>query len=253
MFAHTTFRFRLAALAVCASAALAPAAPINVTFDFDALGSNARNADVQSYMNGMLGGVGSVTVSNALPMSGYTGDGYVVGPVVGGRVVPVTLGGTDRPGTYLVNDGNGRGGDRITMAFDFPVYGVSFDYQIFPSAGWQQNTPDFSFWADGVQVFRKVGVVPGQDGTFAHSPNSGLGANEAVPQFVGSFAIDFGGMGVTRLEFVDWPVRIGIDNLTLRGPRPAAQDPAIPEPATVAVCAALAGALGLGWVRRRTG
>jgi hypothetical protein len=71
-----------------------------------------------------------------------------------------------------------------------------------------------------------------------------------VPQFVGSYATTFGGAGVTRLEFVDWPVRIGIDNLTLVTVQ-SPQGIGTPEPATLAVVVGLAGAVGLGRVRRR--
>lgn len=251
MFPANLTRLWVAAFATIASVATASAGPI--TFDFDALGTNSRNSDVQTYMNRLLTGVGTVTVSNALPMSGYTGDGYVVGPVdTNGNITPITLGGTDKPGTYLVNDGSSNGGDRITMVFSFPISGVSFDFEIFPSAGWQANTPDFSLWADGKRVFQQLGVSPNDPGAlYPHSVVSGPNRNEVVPQFIGSYSTSFDGAGVRRLEFVDWPRRIGVDNLTVIPF--ASQDQIItnPEPASVVLVVGLAGAVGLGWIRRR--
>src|SRR6185369_9131495 len=117
----------------------------------------------------------------------YTGENHVVGPMMNGSIAPVTLGSSD--GGVLHNparlDGflvNVAAKDRITFAFNFPIYSVSFDYQIFPDGttpngrGINPNTdlhwPDFTFQADGTAVFRTLGTLPGQGGTLPFSPLS---------------------------------------------------------------------------------
>lgn len=243
--------------------------PVKITFDFNALPEGAGNTAIRNYMNGVIGAAvpgGSVTVTGARVEASYTGDGHAVGPLVSGRPAALTLGTTDGSvphlgslDSFLVNSGS----DRITMEFSFPIFGVSFDYQIFPDGTLPDGTvttpanpdwPDFSFRADGTLVFRTQGVMPGEGGTFAHSPNSGAGAVEVAPQFLGgSGPLLFPG-GVTKLEFVDWPRLIGIDNLTLDTGRvtPQQEPPGVPEPATLVVLgAALAGAAAARRWRRR--
>ena len=97
--------------------------------------------------------------------------------------------------------------------------------------------PDFEFLADGSQVFMMLGSTPSSP--YTHSPVSGAGGTELTPQYLSQSVSYSFPTGVTKLEFVDWPQRIGIDDLTLR---------TVPEPTTVTlVIAALA---GLGFSRR---
>jgi hypothetical protein len=239
----------------------------SITFDFNALANGASDSSVQSNMQTVVNqqgpGGGTVTVSGAVASNNYAGEGYVVGPVSGGPqwwnqfVVPVTLGTTDggvshggSNDTFLINDNlNGHGSDRITIAFSFKITSVSFDYEIFPNGNCpaqtshgncnntsSSNWPDFTLTADGVTKLHTTGIVPGQSGTYSHSPNSGPFFNETAPQFLGtSGTILFSGSGVNTLQFIDWPPEIGIDNLVVNydsttlqgGPSP------VPEPSSM--------------------
>lgn len=273
------------------SALLAMAAPSSeaafLGFDFNPLtdgGAGGNNAAVQTYMNNAThlntAGTGkSVAVTGAKGELNYTGDGHVVGPVNGG-VTALTLGRSDGwfPGapdstkhtstldTFLVNEG----ADRITMDFNFLVYAVSFDYEIFPNGNCPQvgtgcpNTSD-SDWPDfkletfsagqgTVQEFRTFGVVPSVAGTqYTKSPNSGAAGTELAPQLVTTSGVIYFENGITKLSFIDWPVKIGIDNLQLSDdvcdtPNGCAPPPpVIPEPSSLLLMGSgLAGVLGFG-------
>jgi hypothetical protein len=106
------------------------------------------------------------------------------------------------------------------------------------------NWPDFSFRADGDLVFRTFGIMPGEQGTFAHSPASGPNHNELAPQFLGTSGTWHFPNGVTQLEFIDWPRTIGIDNLVL-----GVGIQQIPEPASGLLLGA--GLVGLCWARTK--
>jgi len=82
--------------------------------------------------------------------------------------------------------------------------------------------------ADGTPVFGKVlGVQPGNPGaSYLHSPNSGSVNNEKAPQYLGT-SIYVPLNGVTKLEFVDWPATIGVDNLKTTNQ--------VPEPGSIVV------------------
>jgi hypothetical protein len=227
-----------------------------ITFDFNSIGGSS-NAAVQDYMQQTLG-AGSVTVQGAMATSSYTADGHVVGPVSDGVIVPRALGTTDGGLPHPGNDGflmNASGSDRITMHFARPIYAVSFDYEIFPNAQVRDGTrtdphlyPDFTFKADGLTLLHTVAVLPGTAGTFAHSPASGGGLDELAPQFLGHADLVFSG-GVTTLEFVDWPVKVGIDNLEVNFTQVAHA----PEPSSLALlgCGGLVGLLALTVCRKR--
>ena len=255
-------------LACCASSAWA------VVFDFNSLvkGSNtaAANMDVQTYMQAILGaGGGTVVVTGARAETDYTGDSHAVGPVSLGVVTPLTLGDTNGGvqhalpwDAYLVNQ---DGFDRITMVFSRPVSKISFDFEIFPdgtcpfvgASGCASNTgtnwPDFSLLAGSTSstnlVFRTLGLAPSNmtnTMTYRESPMS-YPNNEQAPQLLGVSGDRLFPGGVTKFEFVDWPRRIGIDNLNITfAPPPLVLR--VPEPGTLALLSL--GFAGL-WLRRR--
>src|SRR5437016_8931581 len=69
---------------------------------------------------------GSIQVSGASHQTGagYDGEGYVVGPNVGGSIVPFNLKSYNGM-NFLMNDGS----DRIRVTSSFPIYSISFDYE----------------------------------------------------------------------------------------------------------------------------
>jgi hypothetical protein len=238
------------------------AAQGDILIDFNGLPGNASNAQVQSYLNAQLG-AGFVTVSGAAGGNGYTGEGHVVGP--GGQ--SQTLGTLDG-GNFIVNDRD-NGSSMITMTFAQPITGVKFDFQIFPNSDAlnglvndPSHFPDFTFKANPngqlTTMLYAVGVLPGAVNpltgatTELHSPNSGNGANELAPQLLvtGMPGFSFPG-GVTVLQFIDWPPRIGIDNLqlTFAGPPPVAAP--VAEPSSLLIACATASMLGVAQLLRR--
>jgi hypothetical protein len=204
------------------------AAPI--LFNFNSMSDGAGNSGVQSYMQGVMSAAqpgATVSVNGALGIRAYDGEGHVVGPVANGTVSPVTLATGDNGG-FIAND---TSTDRITLVFSVPVYSVSFDFEIFPDG--TGDTPDFTFAADHAVQLHVDGVLPGTDGTYLHSLFSGPNAPELVAQLLGSASFLFP-QGVTTLEFIDWPARIGIDNLQINA-GPAQPATAAPEPASLAL------------------
>ncbi len=234
-----------------------------IAFDFNSLSDGATNIAVKNYMNTVLASInmGTVNVIGSRGEKNYTGDDYVVGPVVQvtptrRRVVPLTLGHSDGTtqhldtwDTYLVNSGS----DRITMTFTKPIYHVNFDYEIFPDGTCPtpscnaSNWPDFTFKADGILQFRKLAELP-INGLYPHSPHSGINGVEVAPQFLGTSGDWFFKNGVTSLEFVDWPRMIGVDNLNVDFDRPPDPNVSTPEPATATLFML---GLAVPYVRRR--
>jgi hypothetical protein len=195
------------------------------TFDFNSLSSGAGNSAVQTYMNGVLTGGKTVTVTGAQVDTTYNGDGHVVGPGTGS--VSTTLGTDAFIDTFSSTE--------IDMKFNFAIYNVSFDYEIFPDASCQvlnsancggsptagiyPNQPDLLFQTNLGSVFHYYGTTPTSPNL--HSPASGSVSNELTPQAIGTWSGTLN--NVTELDFVDWPATIGIDNLVINhAPEPSA-------------------------------
>ena len=204
--------FVITAAALLLSATGVGATPITFTFaDVPDGGSNsAIQTSMQNVLNSNHTGA-TVTAAGALASTTYNGEGYVVGPVSGNTVTSYTLATLD--GVFLYNN---QPSDRITLNFSKAVYSVKFDYEIFPDGS--GSTPDFEFAANGNTVFAAVAGAPGSgqaySSTYTHSPNSGPSAVETNHQYIGSYSGTFS-QGVTKLEFIDWPQRIGIAKLTV--------------------------------------
>jgi len=210
-------------------------------------------------MNNMLlataGSGYSVTVTGAMADTTYNGDGHVVGPNAVSKTLGTSDGGTDHPGSwdiFISSNPNGTPNDRIVMKFSFPIYSVSFDYEIFPDGTCPDmnhcaggaNLPDLKFMAGPIgsttMVMHSMSAVPVSPNT--HSPNSGMGTNEMAPQMLGMSGTWTFAAGVKELDFIDWPQKIGIDNLRLN----------IPEPSTLLLLASgLAGLAHSAWKKRR--
>ncbi len=204
-----------------------PSYASTISFNFDSLADGASNTSVKNYMQTIVGAAhpgGTVNVTGSQGEKNYTGDDHAVGPISGSTVKSETLGtsngGVHHNGAldaFIINNGS----TTIGITFSFPIYLTSFDYEIFPDGTCTTpscaaaNWPDFTFEANDVQQFHTLGITPGTSGTYAHSPNSGSVHNEHAPQYLGVSGNRFFTGGVTKLEFIDWPRTIGIDNLLI--------------------------------------
>src|SRR5882724_3410384 len=196
-----------------------PAYATAFNFNAPGLAVNGTAANVQTYMNGLLGAGQSVVVTtdggagNQIVTSSYDGEGHVVGP--GG--VPVTLGTTDGGvGHGGANDNflYTFGGTYIQMTFSgLTVSSISFDYEIFPDntcsvGNCAAGFPDFLFntqvgngaW---VNQLTALGSFPvNQDSPVTMPAGSPYETSAQLgPQ---TFSMNLG-PGVTGLRFVDWP------------------------------------------------
>jgi hypothetical protein len=271
-------------------------ATISFTFDNTAYanvfnsGSTPTTTNLQTYMTNAYaaqGGVGSVTITGAgvLSDNNYTGDGHVVGPISGGTVTPLTLGSTNAgvqhpipPATGATHDNyivNNPPGSNTTFQIHFSslIFGVSFDYEIFPDGSCpnpgssnssvnlgctsksNSNWPDFKFYVNSVSTANLVldtqGNVPVSGfSTVCHGAGSpatcGPGGTEPAPQYLSSTVSYTFVNGVNDLFFVDWPATVGIDNLVVDNKRPPQK---IPEPASLGLFGLAL--VGLAAVRRR--
>lgn len=229
------------------------AAPITVR--------SANSDAVRGFFATQLPEGGAATISGHAATD-YDGEGYLVGPLVDGEVQWRNL--TDYNGrAFLINDRFGSNSSQITVELSFPIYSISFDYEIFPNIGMADGRghdmnspgwPDFTFKADGAVIFRAFGVLPGKQGTFSQSPNSLKNQSdpfEHSPQLIASSGTILFPDGVKKLEFIDWPPVIGVNNLQFSASPLSAPVPA-PEPAMLVLFGlAVAGAGAYAWRRRR--
>lgn len=259
----------LAAVIFCSVSWSAQAAIISLNFNSIGTGNNAA---VQSYLNAAAG-PGNITVRGAVADQTYNGDGFVfkdqyniretlgTSEFVNGVLVP---GSTNFRrlvyDTFLYNVGGQgathsaygtTGDDKIVFDFAQAIYSISFDWEIFPNAECQHpgewngcgsgfsnsKLPDFSLWA-GSSSTRLFDYHTGDAaGDFPITTDS----HNDYPQGIGHFGTTFA-TGVTHVEFVDWPVRIGLDNLQVR---------TLAEPNAAALLALQL--FGMAWIGRRRG
>jgi hypothetical protein len=145
---------------------------------------------------------------------------------------------------YLTNQQGSNGSQQFQMDISnaIKVTKVSFDFEIFPST---DPNPDFTFKFKGSDGKTYAVKYLGND----TDPGSSINAlDEDHKQMIGHFDIDTAlicgaGCYATALYFIDWPVTIGIDNLSLDYTKTAV------EPMTSAVL--LSGLGGLWLARRR--
>lgn len=245
------------AMAVCLVAGTGTAHAGWVSFDFNSLGNGNGSTLIQSYMQGLLSGGATVTVSSgAVADNAYTGDGHVVGYGTAGtsNVQSVTLATSDgdytdplkrhlsSPDTFIKNTSSATG---FTFSFTgLKITDISFDYEIFPDSTCTSLTdptkcggstypyrPDFTFSTNLGTVFHYYGNTP--SGNWVESPcTSGIGGvsctgtTEATPQLLGTTGTIALSGNVNTLNFLDWPATIGIDNLKINVT-------AVPEPGTM--------------------
>jgi hypothetical protein len=263
-----------------------PAFAGTITLDFGPLASTATNAQIQSYIDGMLPSGDSVVVTGAAGSCNntdtcpYNADGHVVGP----SGTSYTLANKDG-GTFIGTGGDFNttpsGANAITMTFSGPDFtgsnalqSIAFDYEIFPNnsctalggnncgGSSNPNIPDLAVSANATLLATYYGVVPGATGSYntawVDSPQGSAvtGHNpETAPQLIGSADLTIPA-GTTELTFADWPAAIGIDNLVLTtgactpGTSGCSTDTPVPEPGSMPLLGAYLALGGLAFGRR---
>ena len=239
MYAIMKNTFLAGAVVLCATAMSARA---DMTFNFNTLSPGATETQIANYMDGIIGCASCVTVTGASADQTYNGDGHVVGSNGHSLTLGTSDGATSNSSqtpsttydTFLSNitDSKYSLGTTIQIVISggYSLNGAaSFDYEIFPDASCQNSgscsdsgssgMPDFTFAANGSNVFTTDAVFPstsGTDGSSTHSPNSALcgsSCTEQAAQFIGHWTGTF--TNVTELQFIDWPTAIGVDNIKL--------------------------------------
>jgi hypothetical protein len=249
----TVCRVFLATLLLAGFVRPASAGWVNFNFNSVALTTGyGTNATVQTYMTQQLNlqapGWGTVAVTGATATNVYTGDGHVTGP--GGQ--PLTLGTTDgavtpasvpkAADTFIATLGTDT---EIKMVLSKNIYSITFDYEIFPNGNCPtgctgSNLPDFTFMANGISYVHTYGVAPGSDSADPWK-TSAVSNNELAPQLgPKNVTFTFAG-GVNTLRFIDWPVTIGVDNVTV-------STTPVPEPASMLL---LGSGLAAAYAKRR--
>jgi hypothetical protein len=172
----------------------------------------------------------------------YTGDGHVVSNTAGksltlGDSNGATSNSSVAPGAtdiFLANTDDGRNqlSQGIEITFTTAVTLTGFDYEIFPDGSCpslsncgsgQSNLPDLIFKVNGVTNTTFTGDAPcatigacqgqansGKDGNSTQSP---MMTTETAPQLIGTWTGSIS--GVTKLDFLDWPATIGVDNIKI--------------------------------------
>jgi hypothetical protein len=246
------------------------------TFNFNSLSSGATASQIATYMNGVIGCSGCVTVTGAVADQTYNGDNNVTGPGTGSK--SLTLGTSNGAtasnttssinssyDTFIANtsDSSSQISNEITIKINgYTITNVSFDYEIFPDGTCSQltssacggskvngiypNQPDFEF-ATGSSNTLDTGF--GTNGVqYAVAPNTTNGnavrspgsSNELAPQYISTFS---GAVNTNQLDFIDWPATIGVDDLVIT-------TTTTPEPSSLILFGG--GLLGLaGLIRRK--
>jgi MYXO-CTERM domain-containing protein len=248
-----------------------------IAFNFSSLNTSSTNAQISSLMSSQAGS--AVTVTGAQVNTNYDGDDHVVGPTIGGTVVPWTLGDSGGTATnptaptsktptysaYLATTGT------ITMNFSTPIYAVTFDFEIFPDASppvptfefsatdssnkvvaaqYQGNMTNLPWVVYSIAPGSNDAYLPGDPVTSTHSPNSGTGSTETSDQLIGEVTFVFSASDpATSLTFADWPQEIGINNLIINPNGVTPFTSVVPAPPSAVLLGF--GALGLaGFVAR---
>ena len=253
------------AAAVVVLTVASPAFAGTITLDFGSLVSTAIDAQIQSYIDGLLPAGDSVVVTGAAGSCNtngngcpYQADGHIVGSVSGNTVTSYTL--TNKDGGPFIGTGGDfvvGGANQIRMTFSGPdftgsnaIENIAFDFEIFPDnsctsltgnncgGNGNPNTPDLKVLAGSTLIATYLAGTPTSPG-YVHSPNSGVTLDETAPQEIGSANLSVPG-GTTQLTFADWPAGIAIDNLVLTN--------GVPEPGTMPLLGAflMLGAWALG-------
>ncbi len=103
------------------------------SFTFDSLGINVTNAGLQTYMNGVLVGIGSVSVGgNPITDKTYNGDGHVVGNTCTAAHCTSSSSTTLGTDTFVRNVAGQTAFSFTFTLTDAVIDSVSFDYEIFP-------------------------------------------------------------------------------------------------------------------------